>query len=217
FNAIVQEKHVDVGATVGTNSALVTLIGTDQAWIVLKVPVNKLRWITVPEKNGDTGSNVTVFSKIWGPDRFRIGHVLRLYGELEQQGRLAQLLVVVDDPFCLKPENHGKPELLMGSLVSAEIEGHTLPQVFPVERSYVRDDDTLWIMNDANELEIRPVEIVYRGVDRIYITKGLSEGERLVLTDIGAPVEGMPLRVADDQDEIAESAPVVSGKSEGRS
>ena len=51
-------------------------------------------------------------------------------------------------------------------------------------------------MGDGGQLEIRQVHIVFRGPDRVYVTEGLAENEKLVVTDIAAPVAGMPLRVA---------------------
>ncbi|UCG60146.1 MAG: efflux RND transporter periplasmic adaptor subunit [Phycisphaerales bacterium] len=198
FNAIIQEKHVDLGATVSANTNLVTLIATDEAWVEVKVWVDKLKWLTIPRRNGDPGSSVKIHNTLaWGADRFRTGRVLCLLGELETQGRLARLLVVVTDPFCLKPENRGLPQLLMGSYVSAEIQGRTLSSVFPVKWSHLRgQNDAVWIMDDAGRLEIRPVEVVFRGADQVHVAEGLTEGENLVVTDIAAPVAGMPLRVA---------------------
>lgn len=196
FNAIVQDKHVDLGATVGANTQLTTLIGTDEAWINVKVPVDQLKWIIIPQSNGDPGSKVTISSKVWGPDQHRTGRVVRLHGEIETQGRMAKLLVVVEDPFCLKPENQGKPQLLMGSYVSARIEGRVLPSVFPIEESHLRDNETVWIMNDQGQLQIRNVKVAFSGPGQYYISDGLTENERLVVTDIAAPVAGMPLRIA---------------------
>jgi RND family efflux transporter MFP subunit len=202
FNAIIQEKQVDFGATVTANSNLVSLIGTDEAWIEVKVWIDQLKWLTIPQTNGDAGSKVTIFNTLaWGADRFRSGRVLCLNGELEAQGRMARLLVVVDDPFCLKPQNRDLPQLLMGSYVSAEIEGRTLKSVYPIKRSHLRDDDTVWLQNDADQLEIRHVKIVFRDSDQVYINEGLTESEKLVVTDIAAPVEGMPLRIAGAEDE----------------
>lgn len=202
FNAVVQEKHVDFGATVSTNSNLVTLIGTDEAWVEVKVWISQLKWLTIPRTNGDSGSRVTIYNTLaWGTDRFRTGRVLCLIGELETQGRLARLLVSVDDPFCLKPQNRDLPQLLMGSYISAEIEGRTLKSVFPIKRSHLRDGDTVWVMNDTNQLEIKQVEIVFRDSEQVYVTKGLNGNEKLVATDIAAPVNGMPLRIADFEDE----------------
>jgi hypothetical protein len=114
---------------------------------------------------------------------------------------MARLLVAVDDPFCLKPQNRDLPQLLMGSYVSAEIEGRTLKSVYPIKRSSLRDNDTLWIMNNSGQLEIRHVKIAFSGVDSVYIDEGITEEEKLIVTDIAAPVEGMPLRIASSEDE----------------
>jgi RND family efflux transporter MFP subunit len=202
FNAVIQQKHTDLGASVTTNSELVTLIGTDEAWIEAKVFANQLKWLDIPKRNGDSGANVTIHNNgVWGEDRFRTGRVLCLLGEVETQGRLARLLVTVDDPFCLKPQNHNLPHLLMDSYISAEIEGRTLSDVFPIRRSHLRDNDTVWIMDDDGLLEIRQVKVVFRGPDRVYVDEGLAENEKLVVTDIAAPVAGMPLRVDGVEDQ----------------
>ena len=99
---------------------------------------------------------------------------------------MAKLLVVVADPFCLKPENQGKPQLLMGSYVSAEIEGRVLPSVFPIEESYLHDNETVWIMNDQGQLQIRNVQVAFSGPGQYYISDGLAENERLVVTELAA-------------------------------
>jgi RND family efflux transporter MFP subunit len=206
FNAIIQEKLVDLGATVSLSTNLVTLIGTDQAWIEVKVWADKLKWLTIPRSNGDSGSDVKIYNTLaWGKDRLRTGRVIRLAGELETQGRLTRLLVSVDDPYCLNAENRNLPQLLMGSYISAEIQGRTLNSGFPVQVPHLRENGTsVWIMDDAGKLEIRPVKIAFRGPDRVYVTEGLTENEQLVVTDIAAPVPGMPLRVAAPEEQIAQ-------------
>jgi hypothetical protein len=89
-----------------------------------------------------------------------MGRVVRLYGEIEAEGRMARLLVAVDDPFCLKPANQDQPKLLMGTFVQAEIEGRTLESVYPIARPHLRDNNTVWIMDANDQLEIRPGQIV---------------------------------------------------------
>jgi RND family efflux transporter MFP subunit len=208
FNAVIRQKHTDLGASVSINSQLVTLIGTDEAWIEAKVFATQLKWLDIPKRNGDLGANVTIRNiGVWGDDQFRTGRVLCLLGELETQGRLARLLVTVDDPFCIEPQNQNLPQLLMGSYISAEIEGRTLSDVFPVRRSHLRDNDTVWIMDDDGQLEIRQVQIVFRGPDRVYVTEGLVENEKLVVTDIAAPVAGMLLRVDGAEEHTEQLSP----------
>lgn len=202
FNAIVRQKHVDLGAAVNTNTILVTVTGTDQAWIEVMVRTDQLKWLDIPQRNGDSGSEVTIrYDKIWGPSKYRKGKILRLGSELETQALWARLLVTVEDPFCLKPENQNLPQLLMGTYVRTEIQGRNLPDVFPVNRSYLRDDDTVWIMGSDNKLEIRKVQIAFRQSDRVFIDQGLADGELLVVTDLSAPISGMPLRTDDTQEQ----------------
>jgi hypothetical protein len=149
---------------------------------------------------------VKIYNKLaWGEDRFRTGRVLCLAGELETQGRLTRLLVAVDDPFCLKAENRDLPQLLMGSYISAEIQGRTLNSGFPIQTPHLHQNGTaVWIMNDAGQLEIRPVQIAFRGPESVYVTKGLRENEKLVVTDIAAPVPGMPLRITVAEEQLAQ-------------
>ena len=207
FNAVVQERKVDLGATVSLNTDLLTLVGTDEAWIEVKVWIDQLKWLTIPRTANDTGSNVKIYNRLaWGADRFRTGRVLCLLGDLEKLGRLARVLVSVDDPFCLKPQNSDEPQLLMGSYVSAAIEGHRLASVFEIDRSQIRENQTVWIMDDAGRLNIRPVQIGFSDAERVYVTAGLQDNEKLVVTDIAAPAQGMRLRVAPDKAESPEAA-----------
>jgi len=218
FNAIIQDKHVDLGATVSVNTNLATLIGTDEAWIEVKVWIDKLKWLTIPRQNGEPGSTVKISNTLaWGADHYRTGRVVCLLGGLETQGRLARLLVAVEDPFCLKPENRDQPQLLMGSYVSAEIQGRTLSSVFPVKWTHLRgENNQVWIMDEEGRLEIRPVQIVFSDVDQVYVTEGLIEGEKLVVTDIAAPLEGMSLRVAPVEGQSPERQDQAPGQKGGR-
>ena len=210
FNAVVQERKVDLGATVSLSTDLVALVGTDEAWIEVKVWVDQLKWLTIPQSTDDTGSPVKIYNRqAWGADRFRTGRILCLLGEVEKLGRLALVLVSVDDPFCLKPENNGLPQLLMGSYVSAGLEGRKLASVFEIDRSYLRENQSVWIMNDERKLEIRPVKIGFSDADKVFVTEGLADNEQLVVTDIAAPVQGMPLRVAQAEKQTAQDARVL--------
>ncbi len=196
FNAIIQEKFVDVGARVSPTSPLLSIIGTDEFWIELKVSVDQLKWITVPDNNETKGSKVKIYNpSVWGPDVYRQGAVIRLLGQLEEKGRRAQLLVSVKDPLCLDARLDSQPRLLIDSYVSAEIEGKKLDSVIIVKRNYLHDGDNVWVMNDQNRLEIRPVKIIFRDPDVVYIIEGICQDENVITSDISAPVNGMLLRL----------------------
>ena len=215
FNAVVRERRIDLGATVSLNTDMVTLVGTDEAWVEVKVGIDQLKWLTIPRAVGDAGSSVRIYNKLaWGEDRFRTGRVVCLLGELEKLGQLARVLVAVDDPFCLKPENNDLPQLLMGSYVSAEIEGRKLTSVFEIDRSHLRENQSVWIMTEDGRLEIRPVEIAFSGPEKVFISAGLTNDEKLVVTDIAAPVQDMPLRVASAGRQAPKGPPAAGKKGE---
>jgi len=197
FNSTILEKHVDLGARVSPTSPLLRVVGTDEYWIEAAVSVEELGWLDIPKAGEQGGSIVHIYNPtVWGPDVRRQGRVLRLLGEVERAGRLAQVLVRVRDPLSIDDE--AEPVLLNGSYVRMEIQGKILENVIEIERSHLRDGDRVWVMNDADELDIRQVKVVFRGKDAVYISEGIVDGERMVTADMSAAVNGMPLRLPDD-------------------
>ena len=195
FNGVVTEKNVTVGTRVIESTVLTNLVGTDLFWLRLTVPVQQLNWISIPERTGEHGSRVKIKVPSGG---FREGEVIRLEAELESQGRMARLLIAIDDPLSLEEENRAKPKLLLGSYVSAEIEGKTVHGV-RISRADLHDNDTVWLMDDEGRLEIRPVEILFREKDHVIVNGSLDGGERLITTTLSSPIPGTLLRVEGDK------------------
>lgn len=211
FNAVVLDRHADLGTQVGPSSRLVSLAGTDEFWVEVALPVDQLKWIDLPTDDGAVCSPVRVYCEAaWGPDVFRHGEVLRLASELEARGRMARLLIRVQDPLALEPESAGEPLLLIGTYVRVEIDGRGFDDVVTVNRDLVRNGDQVWIMDANGLLEFRPLEIVFRGPESVIVTGGLAPGERIVATEIAAPVEGMPLRTVSDEAPSPEPSPALA-------
>jgi len=195
FNAMIRERMVDVGVQVTTATPLAVLYATDRFWVRLAVPVDKLPWIVIPNAAGEAGSNVRIYNEAaWGKGSYRVGQLIRLTGDLENEGRMAQLLVALDDPLSLAPENSDKPVMLLGSYLRVVIEGIELDSVVALDRSLLHNGAYVWLMDENNELVIRAVDVLFRGPDVVLIGEGLAEGERLVTSVLSAPVPGMKLR-----------------------
>ena len=196
FEATVVRHHVDLGTYVTTTTDLVTIAGTKEYWVELAVPMAQLRWITIPGTPDEPGSAVKLFQEnVWGKEKFRTGRVVRLLTDLEPNGRMARLLVAIQDPLNLQAHHARLPRVLLGSYLRAEIQGEELSRLAKVDRRWIHDQDTVWLMNTDNTLEIRQVTIAYRGQHAVYISEGLETGDRLVVTDISAPTNGMPIRL----------------------
>ena len=199
FNAIVVTGDAKLGAQVSAATRLARLVGTDEYWVELSLPVDQLKWIEIPRGDETGGSLVRVFDEAaWGEGVQRLGHVIRLAGDLEEEGRMARVFAAAADPLALGEENAGAPRLLIGSFVSVEIEGRTLDDVIALDRELLRDGDRVWVLSEEGTLEIRDVTVAFRGRGRVLISSGVEEGEMIVATDLSAPVGGMPLRTVDE-------------------
>lgn len=195
FDAHILTRNVNVGSQVTTGETLARLVGLDTYWVEATVPVSKLRWITLPEGDKQRGSEVRVRNRTaWPPDTYRQGYLFRLIGTLEDQTRMARVLVSVPDPQAYKTDDPDVPRLMLGSFVEVHIKADALEDVIRLNRDYVRDDDTVWVMNE-DELDIKDVEIVFRDAQYAYIKSGLSEGDQVVTTNLSTVSDGAPLRL----------------------
>jgi len=196
FNAVVLQRLADVGTQVTPATPLARLVGTDAFWADAAVPVDQLKWIDIPSSASRSGSRAYIRSRAaWGDSTFRTGRVIRQRIGLEEKGRMARVLIQVDDPLGFRSASAGAPRLILSSYVEVEIQGRPVDSVAVIPRPVLRDGDQVWLMKANRTLEFRSVQVIFRGRDTVY-ARGLSEGERLVITDLAAPVEGMPLRVA---------------------
>jgi len=196
FNAIIKSREVDLGALVSSATPLATLVGTDAYLVVVSLPVDELKWIRIPGEKTREGSQVRIFNEAaWGEEVSRVGQVIRLTSDLEEQGRMARLLVSIANPLERQGDNPPSP-LLLNSFLRIEIEGEKIKGAAPIDRTFLHEGKYLWILDAENKLDIRPVKIAFRGRDRVLITQGIREGERFITTPLSAPVQGMPLRTS---------------------
>ena len=193
FNAIITRRFADLGARVSTQDPLANLVGTDEFWVQVAVPVDRLPWLDVPRGRGDTGSPARVFAA--GEPSPWEGRVIRLLGDLEERGRMARLVVRVRDPMGLDASHAPRLPLLLGSYVRVDIEGRMLEDVIRIPRVALHDNAYVWVALEDDTLDIREAEVVWRGPGDVFLQGGIRAGERVVVTDVAMPIQGMKLRV----------------------
>jgi len=195
FDAHVVRREISLGSQVSAGDDLGRLVGLDTYWVEAAVPLSSLRWISFPDSAGAEGSPVLMRNNAaWPAGVYRRGNIYRLVGTLEDRTRMARVLISVNDPLALGPDLRGMPPLIIGSYVEARIEGKKLEDVVRLDRDLVRRDETVWVMEEG-VLRIRDVEIVLLDAEYAYITGGLDEGDRVVVTNLTTVVDGSPLRV----------------------
>jgi RND family efflux transporter MFP subunit len=197
FNAVVQEEFVDEGQLVSPQTQLATLIGTDRFWVQVSIPVDRLGWLSFSGTEGSRESKVRVIQEVTGEVSIeRSARLVRLLGDLDPVGRMARVLVEIDDPLGLNSKkNPERIPLMLGAYVRVEIEGKMVEQVFLLPRTAIREGDQVWIADGEDRLAVRPVEVFWRSKDTVLIQNGLREGDRVVTNSIPLPIPNMRLRV----------------------
>jgi RND family efflux transporter MFP subunit len=203
FNSIVRTKNVDLGSQISANDQLAELVGTDEYWIQVSIPIDRLKWISIPRKNGDSGSEVRILYRSDSEIPYeRTGMVIKLLSDLETEGRLARILVSVKDPMNLNTLKAKRLPLLIGQYVRVEIQGRELENVFRIPRTALRDDGKVWTAGDDGRLYIREVGIVWRDTQTVLVKDGLKDGEGLIVSDLTTPVDGMEVRIAESSGDV---------------
>lgn len=196
FDSLVVNENVDLGANLNAQAMIARVVGTDRYWVEIAVPQSELRWIDLP--NGDTPGSEVIFThtRVWGPDKSRTGHVIRLLPELTETGKMSRLLVEVDDPMSLKPENAEQPRLLVGQSLEAQVLGRNVDNVFSIDREHIHDENNVWVVTKENTLSVRQITVAFQGRDVALVESGLENGERIITSNVSVVSDGMPVRDA---------------------
>jgi len=133
--------------------------------------------------------------------------VVKLLGDLEEEGRMARILIAVDDPLDLDSPEQTRPPLLIGEYVRVEIEGPELDGVVALPRSALKNGRDVWVVRDDNTLDIRAVDIVWRGETTVMVRNDLRDGERIIMNGLSAPVQGMKVMVDEPADTPSAAIP----------
>ncbi|MFW6216975.1 MAG: efflux RND transporter periplasmic adaptor subunit [Desulfohalobiaceae bacterium] len=190
FRALVLEQEAYQGSKVGAQDKLATLVDAREYHVRLKVPLRSLKLLDL---QADQEHRVRIRSQSGAGEW--TGSILRLTGEVDEETRMATLLVRVQDPLGLDSQQE---QLLLDEYVRARIQGQVLEDVFALPRKALRDQDRIWVYADG-QLRIRQADVIWRDQERIYLRQGLQEGEQVIVSDLSTPVSGMELQVLDDK------------------
>lgn len=195
FNALVLDEFVDRGQFVGPGSKIATLVGTDEFWVQASIPLSDLSWIDIPGVNARKGSSVMVMQENGYYSVQREGTVTRLLGDVDPKGRMARIIITVQDPLNLHRDNSAEFPLLLGSYVRIEIQGQLAKGVCTIPRAALRDENRVWLLTDDDRLKFMKVNVVWTRQDIVFVRNGFTPGDRIITSRIPTPVEGMKLQL----------------------
>ncbi len=204
----VRRKGVDVGQFVTMGSSVATIYAVDRAEIRLPLPDNELAYLDLPLSyrgaRNRQGPGVTLRSTFAGETHAWNGRIVRTESEIDPVSRMVHVVAEVDDPY--RPGSvPDRPPLAVGMYVDAEIEGRRFRQIAEVPRSGLRGRSQVMVVDGEGRLRFRDVELLRMTAESIYVRSGLANGERVVISTLDSPTDGMRVQVTNPApDQLAE-------------
>lgn len=189
FNAIIVEESIDIGQVVGPGTVVAQLVGTDQLWVSVSLPMANIDVLQFEKRDG-VGSSATIIQRLAdGRQLESKGHALQLGGTLDTQTRLAQVTVAIDNPF---DNQAGTLPLLPGAYVEVIFEGLVEAQAVRIPRAALYDGSRVWVSED-NKLSPRDVTVAGGDDDFVLVSSGLNSGDELIVSSLSLPLAGTPV------------------------
>jgi RND family efflux transporter MFP subunit len=195
----VLEKSVDIGQYVAQGTVMATIYAVDYVEIRLPLTDEQQAFVDLPELYRGEGvapeaaPKVVLTARIGGKEREWEGRIVRTEGAIDTKSRQLFAVAQVDDPYG----RHGdRPPLKVGQFVQARIQGRHLDNAFVIPRGAVRGDSEVFVVDDADRLRRRKLDIAWRDAEHVVVIEGLAPNERISLTPLPFAADGVQVRIA---------------------
>jgi len=217
YEGMFLSKDADIGQFVNPGTRLGVTFATNYAEVRLPLTDQDLAFVELPNAaeitatGGTNGPAVTLSAVQKGQAAEWQAKVVRSEGVVDEKSRVTYAVAQIDDPYRLHAP--GTP-LPVGTFVGAQIKGSTVDGVMRVPRSALRGSNQLLFVDDENKIRIRTVSVVRADAQYAYVTGEELLGERIAVTGIDTPLNGMLVRTTDDPQADSSSSGQVAAKSE---
>lgn len=195
----VRRKNVDVGQFVTVGAAIATIYAVDVAEIRLPLPDEELAYLNLPlaYRGGANrqGPRVTVRTTFAGRTYAWNGRIVRTESEIDPVSRMVHVVAEVPNPYRPGP-GPDQPPLAVGMYVDAEIEGRRFERIASIPRAALRGREQVMVVDEDDRLRFRTIDVLRMTAASIYVREGLSSGDRVVVSTVDSPTDGMLVQVA---------------------
>ena len=207
YDGMVRTKEADLGQYVNPGTRLGVTFATDYAEVRLPLTDRDLAFVDLPNpadisrSGGAKGTSVSLSTVQRGQVAYWEAQIVRTEGVVDEKNRVTYAVAQIQDPYKFDKETEHSSPLPMGTFVAATIDGLTVDNLIRVPRSALRGNNHLMIIDDDNRLRVRTVDVLRTDTDYAYLIGGAMPGERISLTAIESPINGMRVRTGDEPNE----------------
>ena len=189
YNGRVRSEAVDVGQFLQRGADIATLYADDAVEVRLPIKDAELAFLDVPlNLHGHIPAaqrpSVTLSAEFGGEALTWQGQVVRRDAQIDGFSRMVHLIARV-------PRDAGEMPLPVGLFVEARIQGISMDDAIVLPRAALREDDQVLVVDTEDRLRFRRVDAVRLDSNRVLVREGLSAGERVCISPVATPVDGM--------------------------
>ncbi|MGE0434546.1 MAG: efflux RND transporter periplasmic adaptor subunit [Planctomycetota bacterium] len=217
YRGRVQSVMVNVGQYITPVAPVAQVYSVEAAEVRLPLSLDDLAYVDLPlwpdapdatdAASNDAHPAVTLRATIGGHEWTWTGQIVRTEGRVDPRTRWLYAIARVENPLGGDPAQPKRPPLMLDLFVEAEMAGKQTGHVVRLPREAVHGENTVHVV-EAGKLAFRKVEVLRRTLDEMVVraySGSLNTGDRVVITPLPAPVEGMLLRVAGQDDATDET------------
>jgi RND family efflux transporter MFP subunit len=200
YDAMIQEKNVEIGQYVTTGSTLAMIFAVDYAEVRLPVKQKDIEFLNLPRINQDNDdtSTIDLYYELMGIQHTWPSRLTRYEGVVDSRSRVHYVIAQIDDPYSVLATSK-QQDIHIGTFVNATITGKQISNIVAIPRNALHGADTIYLIDEENKLQIRKINILRSDARFVYSYDNFNDDVRLVTTQLETPVMGMTLRVSGEQ------------------
>lgn len=204
FAGRVRERRANVGDYVGPGSPVAVMFATDAMEVRVPLTDADLASMRIPVGFQATAANpgpvAHVTSVTGGRAHTWQGRLVRTEASVDARTRLVYGVVQVRDPFNAR---HAAP-LAPGMFVQTRLEGSSRETLVAAPRSALKRNEFVYVVRPDNTIDVRQVRAAQTTADEVLFREGVADGERVVVSVLTSPRQGMAVTPIDRAGEAAE-------------
>jgi len=204
YDGMVRVKEADLGQYVNPGTRLGTTFATDFAEVRLPLTDLDLAFIELPgaAEISASGAAEGPLVELSAIQKGQLAHwqaqIVRTEGVVDEKNRVTYAVARILDPYRLSRATNDESPLPMGTFVAANIEGATVDNVVRVPRAALRGNGQIMFIDAENRLRIKDVDVLRADAEFAYLRGGTYVGDRITITAIESPMNGMKVRTDAD-------------------
>lgn len=190
YNGRLRNKGADLGQFVGPGHVIASFYGTDIVEISVPIAGRDITLLGDLLGSGTGTANARLVARNADGEHEWTGSIHRTEGTLDESTRTLNVIVRIQKPY---EGNDVRPPLLVGTFVTAYLEGRHFDQYYTLPRETLREGDVVWVVRE-DRLYVQPIEIIQEVEDTLYVLNGITDEGQVVTNMLNVVTDGMRVR-----------------------